>query len=74
MIYEIEYINFFNGNTVFNSLFPQCYYDKKKEFVFPNSAFTIEVNNVVTNKILICFILEDEAQINEIKVYGKSVC
>lgn len=73
MIYEIEYINFFNDNVVFGSLFPECYYSSKKEFVFPNSAFTIEVSDVITNKILICFNLIDEAQINEIKVYGKSV-
>ena len=71
MVYEIEYINFFNGNAVFNSIFPQCYYSDSKEFIFPNSAFDIEVNNVKTDKIIICFNLLEASQINEIRVYGK---
>lgn len=73
MVYEIKFINFFNDNVVFNSIFPECYYSKEKQFVFPNSAFTIEFDDIVTNKVLICFKLEDEAQINEIEVYGKNI-
>ena len=49
MVYEIEYINFFNDNVVFKSIFPKCFFRNEKEFIYPNSAFTIEVNNVKTD-------------------------
>ena len=42
------------------------------EFVFPNSAFTVEFyTEFKSNKVVICFDLPEGGQINEIKVLGK---
>jgi GH43 family beta-xylosidase len=70
---EIEYIDFGNGNAV---LYPQFCHDQyvndNKEFVFPNSAFTIEfVNTFEADHVIICVKTENAAALNEIVVLGK---
>ena len=70
---EIEYIDFGNGNVVQYAQFCQDQYVKDaKEFVFPNSAFTVEfVNTFVADHVVICVKTEKAAAINEIVVLGK---
>ena len=42
------------------------------EFIFPNSAFTVQFNNTFrSNKLTLCFDLYDGGQINEIVVLAK---
>lgn len=69
---EIKYINLMNGNAF---VYPEiCYnhYNIDTEFVFPNSALTFEFyKQIKTNKIVICFELEKDCNINEIVVLGK---
>jgi len=71
LVYEIEYINLFNDNVIYNVQYPMAYFSDLKEFANPVGAFNVELNDVKTNKVLICFNLESEAQLNEIRVYGK---
>jgi hypothetical protein len=73
MIEEVEYINLFNDNVIFNPRFPSAYYSVDKEFVNPASAINIELEDIITSKIVICFNSRQAAQINEIRVYGKQV-
>ena len=70
---EIEYIDFGNGNAVLYSQFCSDIYVKdNKEFVFPNSAFTIEFPNTFTaDHVVICVKTEVAAALNEIVVLGK---
>jgi len=70
-IYNVEYINLQNDNVIFNAKFPNAYYSDLKQFINPASAINIELNDVVTSKIIICFNQKNRAQLNEIKVYGK---
>ena len=70
---EIEYIDFGDGNAV---LYPQFCYDKyineETEFIFPNSAFTIEfLNTFEADHVVICVKTTDAAALNEIMVLGR---
>ena len=70
---EIEYIDFGNGNAI---LYPQFCYDRyvndETEFVFPNSAFTVEiVNTFRADHVVICVKTEQAAALNEIVILGR---
>ena len=70
---EIEYIDFGGGNAV---QYPQFCFDQyvnaDTEFVFPNSAFTIEfLNTFKADHVIICVKTEAAAALNEIVVLGK---
>ena len=73
VLLEIEYIDFGNGNSI---LYPQFCYDKyvndESEFVFPNSAFTVQFLNTFTaDHVVICVKTDAAAALNEIVVLGK---
>lgn len=73
VVYEIEYIDFGNGNAV---QYPQFCYDiyvnDSTKFVFPNSAFTIEFTNIFeADHVIICVKTEDVAALNEIVILGR---
>ncbi|MBQ4060902.1 MAG: family 43 glycosylhydrolase [Bacilli bacterium] len=71
-VFEIEYIDMMNGNAFEKSSFSNAYVNDEYEFTFPNSAFTFEIiKEVKTNKIIICFNLGDQLNINEIVILGK---
>ncbi len=72
-ISEIEYIDFGNGNAI---LYPQFCHDRyvndDTQFIFPNSAFTIEITNTFkADHVVICVKTEQAAAINEIVVLGR---
>ena len=72
-ISEIEYIDFGNGNAI---LYPQFCHDRyvndDTQFIFPNSAFTIEINNTFkADHVVICVKTEHAAAINEIVILGR---
>ena len=73
LLSEIVYIDFGNGNVV---QYPQFAYEKyvndEKQFVFPNSAFTIEFLNIFeADHVVICVKTSEAASLNEIVVLGK---
>ena len=70
---DIEYIDFANGNVIYNAKFNKEHYVKDDlKFIYPNSAITIELlKEIKTNKITLCFNLEHGGNINEIKILGK---
>ena len=73
IILEIEYIDFGNGNVI---KYPQfCadqYVNEEQKFVFPSSAFTIEMlNTFEADHVVICVKSENAAALNEVVVLGK---
>ena len=71
---EIDYINFFNGNALFNVGFISAYINEEKSFIFPTSAFTVELDTEIkATKVLIAIDTTTGAQLNEIKVFGREV-
>ena len=71
---EIDYINFFNGNAMYNIGFIPNYINDEKEFIFPTSAFTVELDTEIkATKVLIAIDTTTGAQLNEIKVFGREV-
>jgi len=72
-IYEIEYIDFGNGNILYYPQFSvDGYVNDKKEFIYPCSAFTLEFKNTIfAEKVTLCFDLPNGGSINEIKVLGQ---
>ena len=71
---EIDYINFFNGNAVFNVGFIAEYLNEDSEFIFPTSSFVVEFDeDIKASKVLIAVDTLEGAQINEIKVFGREV-
>jgi GH43 family beta-xylosidase len=73
LLSEIVYIDFGNGNAV---QYPQFSHDQyvndAKEFIFPNSAFTIEfLNTFEADHVVICVKSDKPVSLNEIVVLGK---
>ena len=70
---EIQYIDFGNGNAIQYAQF--CidqYVNDNTEFVFPNSAFTVEINNTFrADHVVICVNSEVAASLNEIVILGR---
>ena len=71
-VYEIEYIDFMNGNALYYPEFcKEAYVNDEKNFIFPVSAFTMEFPETFkSSKVVICFNTENGGRINEIKVLG----
>jgi len=71
-LYNIDYIDFGNGNVIRNVEFPFNYINYRKKFIYPVRAFTYElVKEIKTNKVTLAFTITDSANINEIVVLGK---
>lgn len=70
---EIEYIDFGDGNAIqFAQFCRDIYVNEETEFVFPNSAFTVEFPNTFeADHVIICVKTNDVAALNEIVVLGK---
>ena len=73
LLSEIVYIDFGNGNVV---QYPQFAYEKyvndEKQFIFPNSAFTVEfLNTFEADHVVICINSAAAVALNEIVVLGK---
>ena len=71
LLYEIDFINFFNGNVITDLQYSLLNYDDNKEFAYPGGAFVIDFKEFKASKVIICFNLAEEAQINEIRVFGR---
>ena len=73
ILLEIEYIDFGNGNVVNYAQFASdLYVNDNKQFVFPNSAFTVEfLNTFRADHVVICVKSDKPVALNEIVVLGK---
>ena len=73
LLSEIVYIDFGNGNVVQYPQFAyEQYVNEEKEFIFPNSAFTIEfLNTFEADHVVICVNSAAAVALNEIIVLGK---
>ena len=72
-IAEIEYIDFGGGNIIYYPQFCEdLYVNSDTEFVFPNSAFNIEIISPFSaDSVKIGFTLPESRNINEIVILGK---
>ena len=72
MIYDIKYVDLLNGNAFEYPEFLYHYVNYDYEFVHPNSAFTFEFKKEIkSNKLILCFDVSQESNINEIVILGK---
>ena len=73
LLSEIVYIDFGNGNVIKYPQFPhEQYVNDGKEFIFPNSAFTIEMlNKFKADHVVICVNASAVLALNEIVVLGR---
>lgn len=69
---EIEYINFKNGNAIFNCSYPVEVINDEMEFIYPSSAFAFDFpEEISTDQIIICIKTSDAVRLNEIYVMGR---
>ena len=73
MIDTIKFIKLGNGNNIVDGVFDgDNYVDLTKDFIYPDSNFTFDFENVETDEITFCFeIGEESLNINEIKIFGE---
>ena len=63
----------FNSRSITKKTSPNIYVNDGTEFVFPNSAITVDFNKTFTaTKVVLCFKLDYASQINEIVILGKT--
>ena len=69
----IDQIDFGNGNGIVNARFNQRYINSDQEFIFPHSAFNIELGSggVKTDRIVITVSSETDFALGEIEIIGK---
>ena len=69
-IKRVEYINFFNGNAIMEAYVNEEHIKVEKDFIFPDSGITFNLDDIKASKVVICFDNSLEASINEIIVLG----
>lgn len=69
-IERVEYINFFNGNAIMEAYVNEEHIKVEKDFIFPDSGITFNLDDIKASKVVICFDNLLEASINEIIVLG----
>ena len=68
----IEFINFKNGNAIFDSVFPEEVVNDEMSFVFPSSAFAYDFpEEIKAKEMIICVNSSDVVNLNEIYVMGR---
>lgn len=68
---RIEYINFFNDNSMHDLYADYNHIKDETEFIFPTSGFTYDIEGIRANKVVIAFDYGMEFNLNEIIVLGK---
>jgi hypothetical protein len=72
MVYDINYVQFSNGDAFKDSQFPIACVDYESEFVFPCGAFTFEFNEEIkASGVIISFNCYEPLSINEIQVLAR---
>ena len=71
MTQSIEFINFKNGNAMFNLSFPEEVVNAEMEFIFPSSAFAYNFpEDIKASEMIVCVSSTEEVRLNEIYVMG----
>ena len=69
---SIEYINFKNGNAIFDCHYPEEVINYETEFVYPSSAFAFDfIEDIKATEMIICINSYEEVRLNEIYVMGR---
>lgn len=69
---SIEYINFKNGNAIFNCSYPLEVINGEMEFIYPSSAFAFDfIEDINASEMIICITTDVEVRLNEIYVMGR---
>lgn len=72
MVYDINYVQFSNGDAFKDSQFPIACVDYESEFAFPCGAFTFEFNKEIkASSVIISFNCYEPLSINEIQVLAR---
>ena len=72
MTNEIDYINFKNGNAIFNCVYPEEVINLETEFIYPSSAFAFDFpDEIRASEMIICVTSQEEVRLNEIYVMGR---
>ena len=72
MTYDLNYVQFSNGDAFKNSQFPNGCINYDNEFVFPCGAFTFQFNNEIkASSVIISFNCSEPLYINEIQVLAR---
>ncbi len=74
-INKIDQIDFGNGNGIIDAMFNQRYYSTyRNEFIFPHSAFNIELGQeLTTDKIVLTITSASDFALGEIEIIGKEI-
>ena len=69
---EIEYINFKNGNAIFDCHYPEEVINDEMSFIYPSSAFAFDLpEDIKAQEMIICVKSSDAVRLNEIYVMGR---
>ena len=69
---SIDFINFKNGNAIFNCSYPEELVNDETEFIFPSSAFAFDFpEDIKASEMIICVNSLEEVRLNEIYVMGR---
>ena len=70
----ISQIDFGNGNGIVNVLFNQRYLNTAQSFIYPHSAYNVELTDeIVTDRIVITFESDVDFAVGEIEVIGRTI-
>jgi len=68
----IDFINFKDGNAIFDSYFPEEVINDEMKFIFPSSAFAYDFpDEIKAKEMVICVDNEESVYLNEIYVMGR---
>ena len=69
---NIEFINFKNGNAIFDAVFSEELINDETEFVYPSSGFAFDFpTDIKASEMIICVNCSEPVCLNEIYVMGK---
>ena len=72
MTESIDFINFKNGNALFNCYYPEEVINNELEFIYPSSAFAYDFpEDIKASEMIICISSNVEVRLNEIYVMGR---
>ena len=72
LVYDINYVQFSNGDAFKYSQYPNGCINYDNEFAFPNGAFTYQFKKEIKAKsVIVSFNCTEPLQINEIQVLAK---
>ena len=68
----IEFINFKNGNAIFDPVFSEEFLNNETEFIYPSSAFSFEFpEDFKAKEMIVCVNSNAPVRLNEIYIMGK---